>query len=261
MNIRRKLISIVSIKQLYGFFRGLNYLSLRAMNYGAANSPKDSGEEWLLRLINRSRDKQVVIFDVGANVGQYAQLAVEIFANNAVIHSFEPAGATFKRVNAKFEGVSNVKVKKLALGKEAGNSKIYFDAESSVTASLTDDGLKHKYEEIIEVSTIDLYCKTQKISIIDLLKIDTEGYELFVLEGAREMLSGSSIEVIQFEFGGMQIKNRHFLADFFSILSDYNLFLLAQNGLVPIKYSLSAEIFITTNYVAIRKDSNLNGMR
>jgi len=54
-------------------------------------------------------------------------------------------------------------------------------------------------EELVDVKTIDEYCKNQKIKNIDLLKIDTQGYDLDVLQGCKLLLESNSIKMVLIE--------------------------------------------------------------
>ena len=58
------------------------------------------------------------------------------------------------------------------------------------------------------VSTGDDYCREHSVSSLDLLKVDTEGSDLQVLRGFREMLERRAIDVVQFEYGRASITSR-----------------------------------------------------
>ena len=64
------------------------------------------------------------------------------------------------------------------------------------------------------LSTLDLFCEREAIPNIDFLKIDTEGNELDVLEGAKKLLSGGKIKIIQFEFGECDVFSQSFFERF-----------------------------------------------
>ena len=95
------------------------------------------------------------------------------------------------------------------------------------------------------------------ISAIDLLKIDTEGFDLNVLRGAKGALDRGAIKVIQFEFIPADIAMRVTMRDFFEILHGYKLFRLCLNGdLMPLRrYDVKrCEIYVTHNIIAVRRD-------
>jgi len=54
-------------------------------------------------------------------------------------------------------------------------------------------------------TTIDRFCAEQKIKKIDVLKIDTEGFELEVLKGTEAMLKRRAISFVYFEFNDIQL--------------------------------------------------------
>jgi hypothetical protein len=91
------------------------------------------------------------------------------------------------------------------------------------------------------------------------LKIDTEGSELEVLKGAEKMLCNKKIDIIQFEFNSLNVISRVFLKDFYDILKDFSLYRINTNCLIPLpKYDTENEIFKYQNFLAVRRDLNIN---
>jgi hypothetical protein len=70
--------------------------------------------------------------------------------------------------------------------------------------------------EEIELRTLDSYCHEHNIAQIDFLKLDVEGHELRVMEGASQMFHRHAIQMIQFEYGGCNIDSGVFLKDIFN---------------------------------------------
>lgn len=62
--------------------------------------------------------------------------------------------------------------------------------------------------EMVQTRTIDGFCEQENIEKIDLLKIDTEGFDLEVLEGARKIISQKGIDVIYTELTFMKDTNK-----------------------------------------------------
>lgn len=109
----------------------------------------------------------------------------------------------------------------------------------------------------VQLTTIDAFCIQENISSIDFLKIDTEGHELSVLDGAKEMIGNGAVTVVQFKFNEMNIVSRVFLKDFFELLDDYNIYRIDKKGLLPLfPYSSNNEIFKFQNIVAIRQSAD-----
>jgi hypothetical protein len=94
------------------------------------------------------------------------------------------------------------------------------------------------------------------IDVIHFIKIDVEGHEIKVLEGAKKMISSNSIYYIQFEFGGTNIDAKSYFRDFFYFLSDkYNIYRIVPDGFFQVKhYSENREIFLYSNYFAELKE-------
>lgn len=148
------------------------------------------------------------VFDVGANVGQSAREYLRHYPG-AQIHSFEPASATFAKLETAFAGEPNVHCWNLAMGSRDGEADLFL-ADSSDMNRLA-DGSGAGRTERIRVETIDGFCARHRIEDIDLLKIDTEGHDLDVLTGAETMLAASRVGLVQVE-AAMNPGNRHHVA-------------------------------------------------
>jgi hypothetical protein len=87
------------------------------------------------------------------------------------------------------------------------------------------------------------------------MKLDVEGHELAVFEGAAALLQQDAISVVQFEFGGCNIHSRTYFQDFFDLLAPrFDLFRVLPYTLYPIShYRETDEVFVTTNYVAFSR--------
>jgi hypothetical protein len=92
---------------------------------------------------------------------------------------------------------------------------------------------------------------------VHLLKVDTEGNELKVLEGARQALSEGRVEVIHFEFNEMNVVSHAFLRDFIDLLKGFRLFRLFPGGPLELGpyHAVTHEIFAYQNLVAVHRKS------
>jgi FkbM family methyltransferase len=245
-------------------------LSLFGMNYGGGGLIQDSGEIWTLRHVIKPALAGVdspIVFDVGANVGEYALLAQQELPA-ATILAFEPAAATYQRLSTRLAGHNgrthlrayNVAFSDSEQARELFSYTVEGDDVSllaSVDRRLPTQTLRVEVEhsEQIQVRTIDRFCSAEGIQRIDLLKLDVEGHELAVLRGARDMLERAAVRIIQFEFGPANIYSRTFFYDFWTLLSDrFDMFRIVPNGIVPIAYyGEHREVFLTTNYLAVQR--------
>ena len=141
------------------------------------------------------------IFDVGANSGQSVEWFKRIWPAGQ-IHSFEPSPTTFELLTQNAATYSDVHPTNAALGKENATLELIENTDSSMS-SLREPGkyawgeLKGKTE--INVITLDDYCDQNAIEQIDVLKIDTQGYEHEVLQGAARMLGRHRIRLVYLE--------------------------------------------------------------
>ena len=98
----------------------------------------------------------------------------------------------------------------------------------------------------------DVIADLHGVGRIDYLKIDTEGNELAVLEGAARLLAESRVGYIHFEFNEMNVVSRVFLRDFRKLLPSHRLYRLLPRGLLPLGERIVAtEIFAFQNILAV----------
>jgi len=186
------------------------------------------------------RIKINTIFDVGANVGQTAIQCAKDFPN-AKIYSFEPISKTYQTLVANTEKYPTVICKNLAFGDNPGNLEInIFDDENSELNSLVSTNMnlnENSKKEVIKVDTIDQFLTENNILEIDLLKIDTEGFEINVLNSATKSFNNNKIKLIFIEVGlDNEINKRHQnILDIQSYLNQKNFVFV---GIYNIAYSL-----------------------
>jgi len=146
-----------------------------------------------------------MVFDVGANIGQYAN---ELFYNNfeGEIHSFEPMNYEFQVISKAARNLNKWSVHNFALGDKTEKLEINVSQNkfSSSILTLTNVHIAAANEsviigkEAIEVKRLDEFVKEIQVSDKNLmLKIDTQGYEYNVLLGAGDYLD--QFKLIQVE--------------------------------------------------------------
>jgi FkbM family methyltransferase len=128
-----------------------------------------------------------LVIDVGANEGQTATWLLERFPD-AEIHSFEPVPATYEVLQRTVAG-TGVRTVNSAVGASCGQETMYVSGTSGTNSLHGKSGEPTQ----VEVTTLDTYAGDSVSRQIDLLKIDTEGHEVAVLEGAEGLLSSGRI--------------------------------------------------------------------
>ncbi len=245
-------------KQHYSMWNELYKTALDGMNIGSGGNLERSGEMNVLMQLKAAGKNNMVLFDVGANVGEYTKCLVSLFPN-AKIHSFEPAKGTFDTLSKNVAG-SNVTLNNIGISNEIVRGTLYADKENSGLASLYNRqldylGLELGKKEEVELTTLDYYCEKNNIDVIDFLKMDIEGNEYKALLGAEHLLNEKKIGAIQIEVGGANIDSRTYFRDFWNLLhEDFSVYRILQDGLWEIqKYEEILENFITVNYLFIKK--------
>lgn len=146
-----------------------------------------------------------VIFDVGANVGQTSLQYISKFPA-ARVYAFEPNPVAFNEMRQSVSGHPQVTVYNLALGRAEGSAPLNL-MENSVGSSLLDidpgapsyDWTIKKGTVEVPTQTVDSVCDEYQINEINLLKIDTQGSELAVVEGAVGALLSRRIKLVLLE--------------------------------------------------------------
>lgn len=249
------------------FFEMLYRLSMTGMNIGGGAHVEDSGELNVLHYIkdklNASRQKSgtPVLFDVGANIGDYTLLLTQVFGPDATIHSFEPSAKTYKTLTQNLAGKTQSSLHNFGLGDSNSRVVLYTDKEGSGLASVYKRKLDHynidmNMTEEIEIKTLDSFCAEKGIGHVNFLKIDVEGNEKRVLEGAKKMIDAGKIDFIQFEFGGTSIDARTYFQDYYYLLNpSYQINRIVKDGVYPVgEYSEFYETFLPTNFLAQRRN-------
>ncbi len=246
---------IIRNKIFYKFWKKLNFISLYGMNFGVASGYADySGELFIIKHVKNSLKNGAVVFDVGANVGDWSKFVINEYQGmNYQLYMFEPSTSAYDKMVQNIKPTNSIKQFKIGFGDKQEKIKIYYDneAQGSAGAFIKDA----KYSEEIELYTIDSFCNENGIKKIDFLKMDVQGYEYNILHGAKEMLESGNIKYIQFEFDEPNIENRVFFKDFWNLLSDkFDIYHSLYNGFVKIeRYHYELENFHCMNYLAVKK--------
>lgn len=248
--------SVYGRERLQSLFARMHRTALRGMNYGPESDRKTNGEAHLIRRVAGTTLGRIVVVDVGANIGDYAALAMAEVGDRLDLVCVEPSPASFGQLQSRLHG-ENVRLVNIGLGERSGEAQLYADAPGSSWSSLYDRRIAGSRSlvktEIVQMSTLAQLSDQLGLGTIDLLKVDVEGGELAVLQGAAPLIEASRIRAIQFEFGGTHLDSRTYLRDFFELLTPlYAIHRMLPRGLVPLPYySEELEIFLLCNYAAI----------
>ena len=175
---------------------------------------KFTREKLLQKLIEKNNP---IIFDIGAHEGQSILFFSKLFPD-AFIYSFEPDPDTFKilsNISAK-----NLKLENIALSDKTGDTSFYknsishtnslfkvnHNSKDSISISKAKSEKNETFfiglnQEIkVKTSTLDYYITSNNILTIDLLKIDVQGAEVKVLNGALSSLEKTKCVILEISF-------------------------------------------------------------
>lgn len=148
-----------------------------------------------------------IVFDVGANDGETVQEFIERFPS-ARVFAFEPYAACCEILDRKFRGQAAIQIQNIALGEDRGTSELNLYSGNRMNSLLRlDDGPGNVMGKSftragsvkVRREALDFFCTDSGIDRIDVLKIDTQGYDLQVLKGARRLLEEKRIKTILLE--------------------------------------------------------------
>ena len=156
-----------------------------------------------VRLIQRLLKPGMVFVDVGTHVGQYTLLASGPVGRTGEIHSFEPDPETYSWFvsNVKRNGLTNVRTNQLALAGQPGTLTLYLSEVTDIGSnSLRRPRFFSGRVCEVEVVTLDSYLESRHVSRVDVMKIDVEGAECEVVNGASALLGREDRPVMILEF-------------------------------------------------------------
>jgi FkbM family methyltransferase len=159
-------------------------------------STYDTGNFAIIEKILKSGDNFI---DVGANIGIYSLVASRIVGPSGSVFSFEPVSSIFNKLtkNIALNAPSNISAVNAALSSFSGTTEILSVNEDQFrqgTSTLQfNDNVQEMGEgsfsnEQVSVLTLDHYLEQKQLKTLKFIKIDVEGHELKVLEGAKSTL-------------------------------------------------------------------------
>ena len=172
------------------------------------------------------KKKKKIIFDVGSFKGKFTEKIIQIDNNrvNSKFYLFDPNPNGFVYIKKLQNEYKNIFYNCIGLDEKVKKKIFYLNkyfeaAGSSFQTIMKNDKLwnfsrrkvlelfnifnktkTEDYEKIkITTNTIDNFCEKKKIKYIDLLKIDSEGHEEYILKGSKDLLKKNRVNVIYLE--------------------------------------------------------------
>ncbi len=232
-------------------------LALRANGYNNWRGNIESGEEFFIKNILAPTNPQLCI-DIGANVGSYTLDLIRY--TDADIISFEPIPEVFDELKDKFIFQPRVIVENVGVGACNDNLTIHYNPNMLAHASFAAEVKKVSYvtnkeKMVVPIVSLDSYCETNNITSIDFIKIDTEGYESEVFDGAKRVFNEIMPKFIQIEFNWHHLFRNKTLNYFAEQLPKYDVYQLTYDSWKRVDpKDPFANMYHFSNFVFVRKD-------
>ncbi len=190
-------------------------------------NPAENGEAYFMETHIHNHVARPVIFDVGANLGEYTAMALNVLAKKGIndyeLHLFEPQTTCLEKLRARFDNNKNIRINPFGLSDSNGEAEIHFDFSGSSSASMYDrKEVQLDQKTTIQLRRLEDYMIENNVKRIDLLKIDTEGNEKRVLTGGGDQLNPEMIKAVQFEYGGTYLDAGITLAEIAQMMMNKN---------------------------------------
>jgi FkbM family methyltransferase len=206
-------------------------------------------EPFTLKMWMQLSEKAKLILDIGANTGVFSLLAAKCSKEGRVI-AFEPVQYNYSVLlkNISINPDVDVTLEKAAVSNREGFTKMHVQSDTvNYINSLEYNRFSASQSNEIEVALIqiDSYIKEHSIQTVDLIKIDVEGHEESVLQGALQTINKHSPDII------LEILNDEMgekIEGFFAALDGYQYYYLDdEKGILEHRSSVRTKL--RTNYL------------
>ncbi len=206
-----------------------------------------------MKFLSDTLTSSSVFVDVGAGLGDYSLLAASKIKTGKII-SFEPNERVFAELQANLR-LNNLEKEVLSFPYAVSDTNGFIQFDATAVSELGhikfDDSVSESLPKIKAV-TLDAFLKSHSIRNIDMLKIDVEGAESFVFEGAAKLLQSKRIKTILFELNpGSENFNRsrRYTLDLLSRFG-YSFYVATEEQLQPITVTEILSTSTTQNIIA-----------
>jgi FkbM family methyltransferase len=151
-------------------------------------------ERYEADLVQQLLSGDEVFWDVGANVGYFTLVAATTLANRGQIVAFEPGKNAYARLteNLALNAYENIRTFPVAVTDGEGEAVLHLAGDiADSSASLYQTGQAQAGQEVCRTVALDHFLDSEGLRPPDLIKLDAEGAELAVLQGAQGLLADS----------------------------------------------------------------------
>ena len=228
-------------KPLYFFFKHFN----------------DKLEIALLRRIVKPGN---TVLDIGANIGFYTTIFSKAVGPHGRVFSFEPDAINYNRLCKSAKGLSNVQILHKAVASKTQKIVLYTSKKLNVDHRTYKP---EKFDKEIEIEAVSLDEFLKNSSVIDVIKIDIQGYEMQAMKGMTHILKNNQNISILSEFWpyGLKMAGSSIL-EYYECLKNLGFFvyLLSEKGLISLSIEAvkSMSLLDNENYFNIYATRNVD---
>lgn len=188
-------------------------------------------------MLNEFIQENFHVVEAGAHIGSETLLIASKVGKLGKVYAFEPNPIVMKRLRVNIllnDWGDRVDIFDIALGEKEGEISFYIKSEET-----PNQGMSSKYQfdnnviEIIAIQqTLDHWVATQKIPRVDFLKMDVQGAEMDILNGASETIERYKPTIFMEADDSIQSDSMHTVRDLYEKMtsSGYNLYQILPNG-------------------------------
>jgi FkbM family methyltransferase len=219
-----------------------------------------NGERWLLTLMN----DQPVVFDVGFHDGASTNEILRA-RPKAQVTCFDPSRFALQCYKKSFASDGRIAFENQGLSSEPAELEFYDYQNMSNSLAPRNKEMRGQTPTVykVPVTTIDTFCVERGIDRINLIKIDAEGYDLSVLEGARKLFSKQGVDLFMFEFASGWSASKRYLWEVYEYFEalPYKLYHLFNGFLCPLIYDVRIDSCCTlaAMYVGVSDQRMVRG--
>lgn len=200
-----RLICLVSPKKIYSFKLNGDLLFEYPLKTDIGQALFiGSFENFEAKFIRDTLQQGNTVFDIGANAGFFTLIAAKKVGPAGHVYAFEPGVYELQllRHNLKINHLDNVTIVDCAVSDKVGTAQfaISNDGAMNSLAQTKHPSQKIKEWREVKVITLDYFVEQQGIKHVDFMKIDVEGAEKKVLQGATNFLTRLDAPMILCEF-------------------------------------------------------------
>ena len=263
-NFLIKTITLIFSNKRFNFISDIFlHLILKVKGYKNFGNLNETGEEYFLNNF-LTKKKIKICLDVGAHNGDYSK---KLLNKGFRVIAFEPMGEAFKKLEKVKKNFPNIfSCHNVALSNKIEVREIFYTNKNSQLSSLNKNLKKINFLKSkifkkfkIKTNTLDNFVKKNKklfINGVDFIKIDTEGNDFNVIQGAKKSINKFKPKFIQIEMNYHNLFNGENLYQFHKLLKNYEIYKILpfNNGLVRVDPSRPENnIYHLSNFVFIKK--------